>query len=127
MPVIVSPALAAHNLGIRETCGAMQMPDIYEIRLRNLTHLRGEERGGARRLAEQLGMTEGQMSQLLGEKHMGSDLARSIEEKLKLPYGWLDTEYHDLTAEAIEVARDFQSLSPEAQDTFRTLLKQLKK
>ena len=86
-----------------------------EIRLSNLRHLAGPERGGQRSLAEKLGMGEAQMSALLRKhKNIGSRLARKIEGHLGLPEGWMDSPHNDLTDEAQEFAREFQGLPTSA-------------
>lgn len=104
------------------------MPSVVAaIRLENLRHLCGPERGGQRALADKLGMGEAQMSQLLGKhKNIGARLARRIESALSLPEGWMDVEHNDLTDEAVAFARQFQKLTPSQRKALQDLLKSLK-
>ena len=104
--------------------------DVYEIRIKNLRQLCGTERGGRRVMADRVGMSEVQLSQLIGNKpskRIGGGIARRIEERLNLARGWLDAEHHDLTDESLEVAKKFQSLKPEDKRAFLTLLNSLNK
>lgn len=99
--------------------------DVYEIRARNLKHLRGDKRGGQRDMAVKLGMSEAQLSQYIGktrQKTIGSALARKIERRLKLPRGWLDNRDGDLTEEGAAVGRRFQALTPEQQKAIKQVL-----
>ncbi|WP_390896927.1 hypothetical protein [Pseudomonas kuykendallii] len=66
--------------------------DIFEIRKANLVRLIGSRRKGA--CAEKWEMAPAHLSQVLSTKtakNLGEDVARRIEEKESLPYGWLDT------------------------------------
>lgn len=61
-------------------------------------------------------MSESQLSQLIGKtptKQIGDRLARSIEKRLKLPRGYLDSQFPGIAPDAIDFARWYQSLSPE--------------
>lgn len=63
--------------------------DITLIRKTNLKYLIKQE-GNSTVLASRLAMSKSQLSQLRHDKNIGNMLARSIEEKLDLPHGWLD-------------------------------------
>lgn len=81
------------------------MREIKEIRRENLRVL-VEQHGGVASLNSELGRkrTDSTLSQILNQapdtktqrpKGMGDRIARDIEEKLSLGYGWMDTE-HDI-------------------------------
>ena len=102
---------------------------VYEVRMVNLRHLRdglpGDERGKQRGMAEKLGMSESQLSQLIGKspsKPIGDRLARKIEKKLGLPAGFLDSFNSDISRDAAEVARSYQRLSPAQQRAIRDVI-----
>src|SRR5687768_1731614 len=65
---------------------------VNETRLENLRHIRDglpgdDERGKQRALAERIGRSESQLSQMIGKnptKRLGDGLARKIEKKLGL-------------------------------------------
>lgn len=81
-------------------------------------------------MAEQLEMSEAQLSQLIGKKQhkaIGNELARRVEAKLGLPHGWLDTENHDLSTEAVNLAREYQNLSLDQKRAIQAVLKSFKK
>lgn len=81
-------------------------------------------------MAEKLGMSESQLSQLIGKrpsKRIGDRLARAIEKKNSLPIGWLDTQNHDLTHDASEIARRYQRLTKPQQALLKQLLDQFPK
>jgi hypothetical protein len=89
--------------------------------------------GMLKRFAERLGFSERYLSHLkCHRKNIGTAVARTIEARLKLPYGWLDRE-HDLHAmpvddrEKLFVATAlslFRAQPNEARDILMQLLRQ---
>lgn len=83
--------------------------DIGEIRHRNFTALiEGLERSGIKRRGDQgarLGgfLSASYVSQLLGGKHMGDDVARKISEAMGHDRGWMDRPQWDgaITVDAV--------------------------
>ncbi|MFC3659012.1 hypothetical protein [Luteimonas notoginsengisoli] len=70
--------------------------DVTAIRSTNLQALVADlTRGGRnkRDAALALGMSGSYLSQLLGGKPMGNDVARKIEEAARLGHGWMDREH----------------------------------
>jgi transcriptional regulator with XRE-family HTH domain len=67
--------------------------DITEIRLKNLRRVRDERYGGSSAaLAHAIKRSPSQIKQwLLGIRNPSEKSARHIEERLGLPYGWMDT------------------------------------
>lgn len=66
---------------------------IDDIRRENARAL-AKKAGGPARFAEKTGMSDSQVSQIIGKnptKNIGGNLARKIEEALSLPRGWMDT------------------------------------
>jgi DNA-binding transcriptional regulator YdaS (Cro superfamily) len=99
--------------------------DVHDIRANNLRHLCGTQRGSQKAMADKLSMTESQLSQYIGktrQKPIGSRLARTMERRLKLARGWMDTADHDLTPEGAAVARRFQASSAAKQQLIKDLL-----
>lgn len=64
--------------------------NIHDIRRQNLRALVGDGKGATTHFAERVGKDRSQISQLLSDKNMGSNVARDIEEALGLPEGWMD-------------------------------------
>lgn len=66
--------------------------EIKHIRRRNLVALIGGKT--QREFAEETGMSDRHVSQLVnGFRQMGDVIARRIEEKLRLPRGWMDASH----------------------------------
>lgn len=115
------------------TWNMLTLATVNETRLENLRHLRDglpgdDERGKQGEMAEKLGMSESQLSQLIGKnpsKPIGNRLARKIEKKLGLPRGHLDTPR--LNAEQAEIARKYQRLTPADRRLIREQLDRLLK
>lgn len=81
-------------------------------------------------MAEKLGMSESQLSQLMGKnpsKPVGDRLARKIEGKFGLPTGWLDNENHDLNQDSADIAHKYQRLSADQRKAVRAILDSYKK
>ena len=94
----------------------MSSMDIYEIRRRNLEQVLREQDRTIVELARRTGTSANYLTQVLSDRtarHMGSTVARRIENRLELPDGWMD---HlpgigpDLSAEAVELGRKFDTL-----------------
>lgn len=69
--------------------------DIFDIRLANLQELvqllhEAHPNALKKDHALKLDMSASYLSQLLGGKRMGEDVARKIEDSLELPHGWMD-------------------------------------
>lgn len=62
--------------------------DIAEIRRNRLQLLKGDRKN--REIADTLGMSDSQISQILGKKKIGDALARRIESAFHKPRGWMD-------------------------------------
>lgn len=72
------------------------MLDIPAIRRQNLQKIRDKSYASNAELARAIGRSSSQVNDMLsGTKSFGPKIARSIEEKLKLPRGYLD-EPHEL-------------------------------
>lgn len=71
------------------TLPVMETLDVKEIRRRNIASLI-ERHGGPTKFGKDIDRDQSQVSQWLGGKSIGSNLAREIEAKLALPRGWLD-------------------------------------
>ena len=72
------------------------MLDIPAIRRENLQKIRDKSYASNAELARAIGRSSSQVNDMLsGTKSFGPKIARSIEEKLKLPRGYLD-EPHEL-------------------------------
>lgn len=86
--------------------------DIYETRRRNLQHIADEHfpgHGQQTRLAQKMGWKQPRASALLREKNpkqMGGTAARLIEQKFKLPRGWLDEQHPSLWDGTINSVRE---------------------
>jgi hypothetical protein len=86
--------------------------DVYELRLLNLRQLIAKHKGPTS-LARKLGHANGsQISQhttddLEKRRRIGEKFARSVEEKLKLPAGWMDQPHEgaEPSVSAIDVDR----------------------
>lgn len=68
--------------------------DVTEIRLRNLKRLETDLRAKfktQKSVAVQLDMSPSFLSQLIGGKKMGDEVARKIEDAQNLPHGYMDT------------------------------------
>jgi transcriptional regulator with XRE-family HTH domain len=64
--------------------------------------------GGFARFAEKVGVSESQVSQLLGKnpiRNIGVKTARRIEEAFDKPLGWID-QPHEENAAAVELSSD---------------------
>lgn len=74
------------------------MKDVRELRRENLRKLIGEN-GGVLALGLKLGYADGSfLSQVAGpnpRREVSEGIARSIEGKLDMPVGWLDTQHVD--------------------------------
>jgi transcriptional regulator with XRE-family HTH domain len=104
--------------------------DISEIRRENLRRLRGDARGSQSALARLLGMEEAQMSQLVGKnpsKAIGGRLARTIERKLKLERGWMDSEHYPATRGNAHIIKAIEGLSTDQQMAVLNLIASMKK
>lgn len=101
---------------LRPNCGAMEIQD---IRRRRLAKLIEETYGSQAAFIEATNENQGEVSALLRDKSFGEKKARKIEKKCGLPAYWLDGDMAPLTAsaQAREVARAFDSLSPELQNS----------
>lgn len=82
--------------------------DVFDIRRANLEALvqaleaKGLRRGEA---ATQLNLGASHMSQMLGGKKMGEEVARKIEDARKLAHGWMD-QIHDTVSYRSAVAEN---------------------
>lgn len=101
--------------------------DIYAIRAENLSHLvddlrNPENRGNKvllKEVALELDMSPSFLSQLLGGKRMGDEVARKIERHLLLPFGFMDMPGE----KAIEAEEARRALDPDQEHwTTRTPL-----
>lgn len=66
---------------------------IEDIRRENARVL-AKKAGGPARFAEKTGMSDSQVSQIIGKnptKNIGGNVARKIEDAFSLPKGWMDT------------------------------------
>lgn len=66
--------------------------DSHDIRRAHLRRLVASTEGGQKEFARLVGREPNQISQLLGSKNMGPNIARSIESHLGLERGSLDRE-----------------------------------
>lgn len=83
--------------------------DVITTRLNNLRALvaRAEQRGQSKKEAALgLDMSPSFLSQLLGGKKMGDDVARKIEAAATLPHGWMDTPHSDDASNAGHESHD---------------------
>lgn len=98
------------------------MDDLYETRRKRLLALKQRFNTQAA-LADAIGCSANYISRLLKDppdKHIGEAFARRVEEQIGLDRGWLDAgdvdaiddaqHHRDLTAEAIDLARQWQRL-----------------
>ena len=77
-----------------------------EIRKKNLEKLIAKH-GNQRKLADKIGTVPAYISQMMTDvRKMGDDLARRIEEKLRLPKGWMDQDHSATITGATSYARD---------------------
>lgn len=88
----------------------------HDIRLRNLKKLIDKDFDGkAGRLADAIGVKRPQIYRLFSEadssRNIGEDQARSIEEKLRLPIGWLDQDETTLSLDATVPAPVVEALN----------------
>lgn len=98
----------------------MTIHDIYFIRRANLARLLAE-RGAAASLAESIDSTAAYISTLKsGDRHMGDEVARHIEEAKGLTPGWMDREHgramklYCIEADTLdELAEELRGLGPE--------------
>jgi len=89
---------------------------------RNNLRLLIREAGGVDRIAKKLemGRTElNQLSDLNNKCHIGSWLARDIEQKLGLEIGWLDMSHEYLPSDARQIARKWLILPSGLQNQIR--------
>lgn len=96
--------------------------DIKTIRRNNLERLI-EEAGGQKQLAEIIGKSPAQISQLINQvRHIGHKVARDIEAALKLPANWMDAD-HPTVAREDSAPYDLmlEAETAEAMDKFRLL------
>ena len=110
----VGPA-SARTLGL--------MTPASQVRRHHLRVL-ADQRGGATALAHAVGLTKARMSQLIGSNptgEMGERVARSIEEALSLPSGWLD-----LPLEGIDVDTTLSASVAEISRSSRDALDQVR-
>lgn len=81
-------------------------------------------------MADKLGISESQLSQYIGKnpsKRIGQEVARRVERELKLPDGWMDKEFPDLSNVVLRIARDMQALDADALRLVSEFVKRLKK
>ena len=58
-------------------------------------HAHLPQRGMLKLFAERLGLSDRYLSHIkCNRKNIGHNVARTIEERLKLPHGWMDREHH---------------------------------
>lgn len=84
--------------------------DSKTIRYKNSRHLI-DRLGGVSAFAEKLGKQQSQVSAFAGSnptKGIGNTIARQIEDKLKLPPGWMDLPHTDLWGEEENQETGFQ-------------------
>lgn len=90
-------------------------------------------RGMLKLFAEQLGLSDRYLSHIkCNRKNIGSNVARNIEERLKLPRGWMDREHDRLNPPVdeneklfIEMALTlFRTQQAEAREFMITMLRQ---
>jgi len=82
-----------------------QQMDAKEIRLRNLRELVAEA-GGQRKLAARTGVNPAYLSQILSartRRRMGDDVARRLEQGMKMPHGWMDVVHEGPAARPYRV------------------------
>ena len=61
-------------------------------------HAHLPQRGMLKLFAQRLGFSDRYLSHIkCNRKNIGHNVARAIEERLKLPHGWMDREHHALT------------------------------
>lgn len=91
--------------------------DVFDTRWANLTWLSEQGMAAPSRLkkdmATALDMSASYLSQLLGKKRMGEDVARKIEQRLGLPHGWMDMP-HGLENETPTVRENFPAYQSQA-------------
>lgn len=86
--------------------------DIQEIRRERLRAY-ASAIGGQAKLANELAISESQVSQIIGRnpiRNIGTRQAREIERKLRKPIYWLDDLTDGLDAESLRIAHAFQPL-----------------
>ena len=89
---------------------------------RNNLRLLLREAGGVDRIAKKLQMEKtelGHLSDLNNKCHIGSWLARDIEQKLGLEIGWLDISHEYLPSEARQIARKWLILPSSIKNQIR--------
>ncbi len=90
--------------------------EIRRQRLRRLLATQFAGRGGQSQLARALGRQSGYLSRCLsGDKAIGEDFARHIEQELRLPRYWLDgahLEGQALGEEQVALLERFAALTP---------------
>ena len=91
------------------------------------------QRGMLKAFAEHLQLSDRYLSHIkCGRKNIGSNIARAIEERLKLPHGWMDREHDALKLPTddreklfLETALSlFRAQPVEARDLMLNLLRQ---
>ena len=90
------------------------MDTTSDIRRKNLEILVNEA-GGIARLAEKLGKSMSQLSQLTGEnpvRALGPKLTREIEVRLDLEIGWMDMSHDLLSKQTRRFIEKWEQLPP---------------
>lgn len=90
--------------------------DVTATRLRNLKVLVGRLTSDSRTkksVAVELDVAPSFLSQLLGGKKMGDDVARKLEAAAQLPHGWLDTPRSVGESDSPPYSSHPERLSPE--------------
>jgi len=96
-------------------------------------HPEAPQRGMLKAFAQQLNLSDRYLSHIkCGRKNIGNSVARTIEERLKLPHGWMDREHDALNLPIddkeklfVETALSlFRAQPSEARDLMLDLLRQ---
>ena len=95
------------------------MDDIYAIRRQNLLSLCKERaEGNQSQMARDLGKAQTLVNRYItGSKDVGDDIAREVEKRYELPFGWLDNIHPSSQEEALLTAfRNADELTRQAAE-----------
>lgn len=118
-------ALAICLHGHQEQTAKVDGMDVHESRRVHLQRLITEFAGGQQRaFAERTGCSVGYISQVInGFRNLGPSVARRIEAALEQPRGSMDKDPLELPQEAVELAREWMGLPPDARQEVRAYIR----
>ena len=106
------------------------MVTIYDTRRARLEVLIAQHGGSLRALADAAGLNEAYLSQIRTQqpdsktgrpRQMGDKLARTLEERCRLPAGWMD-QSKGMSPEASSIAALFDRLPPDAREQYAAVI-----